>query len=291
MKLCNSIRLISAVLLIILAIIVGAGLLTWILLRPEKEVYPIMIGPEILSGDGIKLKAIQNTTPDSHRWVILVHGYRSDHSMMNEFARIYREKGYNTLQPDNRAHGSSSGDFIGMGFYDASDILKWIDYIAEIDPNAEIILHGISMGAAALLILSDNTLLPENVKVIIEDSGYSSAMDYVSYKLKSKAGFRLRLIPELMSWFADRTAGYSLKEASSLEHVGKSRIQILFIHGKKDSTVPVEDAYSLFEEADCTKELYICKDAGHGQAAFLDPETYWDKVFSFIDKKSKTNRK
>ncbi len=277
-------RLISAALLIIIIVAAAVCLLTWILLKPEKEVYPILEGPEIISDDGIRLKAVQNEKQDSHKWVILVHGYRSDHSMMNEFARIYRENGYNTLQPDNRAHGSSGGDCIGMGYYDASDILKWTGYIAASDPQAEITLHGISMGAAALLILSDNILLPENVRVIIADSGYTSALDYVRTKLKNTA-----VIPELISWTAAILYGYSLKEASPLEHVGRSRIPILFIHGRKDVTVPVENAYSLYEAAVCTKEIYICEDAGHGGSAFHDPEKYWDIVFSFIEEMGKTN--
>lgn len=276
-------RLISVVLLIIIITLAGAGVLTWILLRPEKEVYPILKGPEIFASDGVRLKAVQNTDQDSRRWVILVHSYRSDHSMMNKFARIYAERGYNTLQPDNRAHGSSEGDFIGMGYYDALDILEWVDYITSLDPHAEIILHGISMGAASLMILSDNPLLPENVKVIIADSGYTSAMDYVCVKLKNSTGVSLRIIPELMSWFTDSKAGYSLREAAPIVHVKQSRIPILFIHGTKDTTVPVENAYCLFKVAASAKALYICEDAGHGESAFLDPARYWDKVFYFID--------
>ena len=280
-------RLFSAALLLVMITAVGAVLLTWILLRPAKEVYPILEGPEIILSDGVKLKAVQNAKQDSHKWVILVHGYRSDHSMMNEYARVYRENGYNTLRPDNRAHGSSGGDCIGMGYYDASDILNWTGYLAELDPYAEITLHGISMGAAALMILSDSTLLPENVKVIVADSGYTSALDYVRLRLKDITGVRVRIVPELMSWFADRFYGYSLKEAAPLEHVGQSRVPILFIHGKKDVTVPVEEAYSLYETAACAKELYICEEAGHGESAFLDSGTYWDKVFTFIDEKGR----
>ena len=271
-------RLIAATLLIMMMTIVGTCLLTWILLRPEKEVYPITDGVKINASDGITLKATMNTEQDSHKWVILVHSYRSDHSMMNEFARIYREKGYNTLQPDNRAHGSSGGDCIGMGYYDASDIMEWISYIIELDSSAEIVLHGISMGAAALMILSDNLLIPENVKVIIADSGYTSAMDYVRFKLKN-----IWIIPDLMSLVAERIAGYSLKEAAPLEHVKQSRIPILFIHGMEDETIPVEYAYSLYEAAACTKALYICKEAGHGESAFVDPDRYWNKVISFIN--------
>ena len=271
-------RFILAALVIMLITAAAACLLTTILLKPVKEVYPIADGAEIISDDGFILKAVQNASPDSHKWVILVHGYRSDHSMMNEYASVYRENGYNTLQPDNRAHGSSGGGCVGMGYYDASDILNWADYITELDPQAEIILHGVSMGAAALMILSDSAKLPQNVKAIVADSGYTSALDYVRVKLKN-----LPVIPEMMSWFADKLYGYSLKEASPADHVGHSRLPILFIHGQKDTTVPVEHAYVLYEAAGCTKDLYICEDAGHGEAAFTDSQKYWNKVFSFIE--------
>ena len=82
-------RIVSIVLLIIIIVATGTGILTWILLRPEKEIYPILEGPEIISSDGIKLKAVQNVNQDSHEWVIFVHGYRAVHSMVNELARIY----------------------------------------------------------------------------------------------------------------------------------------------------------------------------------------------------------
>ena len=105
---------------------------------------------------------------------------------MNPYARAYQEQGYNTLQPDNRAHGQSEGNYIGMGYLDQYDVLSWIGYILEKDSEAEIVLHGVSMGAATLMMLSGQENIPDNVKVIIEDCGYTSAKDYLTWKLKRR---------------------------------------------------------------------------------------------------------
>jgi hypothetical protein len=45
-----------------------------------------------------------------------------------------------------------------MGYDDSRDILRWIDWILEKDPAARIILHGISMGAATVLMTTGYNL-------------------------------------------------------------------------------------------------------------------------------------
>lgn len=67
---------------------------------------------------------------------------------MYSYAEEYSNRNYNVLLPDNCAHGNSQGSFIGMGYLDQFDIFEWINYIVSIDDNAEILLHGVSMGAA-----------------------------------------------------------------------------------------------------------------------------------------------
>lgn len=237
----------------------------------------------ISADDGINLCAKINRSESSKKWAILVHSYRTDHKFMNEYAVEYQKKGYNTLQPDNRAHGQSEGKYIGMGYLDQYDILCWIRYILEIDPDAEIILHGVSMGGATLMMLSGQPNLPTNIKCIIEDCGYTSAEDYLTWKLKQR--FHLPSFPVIP--IADIAfkcmAGYYMHDASCLEAIKNSSVPILFIHGTKDTTVPVEEVYRLYDAASCKKELFIVEGAGHGEACSVQKEDYWSKVFLFIE--------
>ena len=111
---------------------------------------------------------------------------------MSPYAYKYYTLGYHLLMPDLRGHGKSEGNYIGMGWHDRLDILKWIEFILKEDKEAEILLHGVSMGAATVMMVSGEDL-PPNVKVIIEDCGYTSAKDQLSYKLKSM--FKLPSFP------------------------------------------------------------------------------------------------
>lgn len=66
---------------------------------------------EIKSNDGLKLKAkykIQKKQTD--KWVVLIHGYKSNNDNMMSYAEKYYKEGYNVLLPNNRAHGNSEGE-------------------------------------------------------------------------------------------------------------------------------------------------------------------------------------
>ena len=69
----------------------------------------------IIANDSIRLKAQYLTHENNHMWTILIHGYKSDNTNMMSYGAKYYEQGYNVLLPNNRAHGTSEGDYIGMG--------------------------------------------------------------------------------------------------------------------------------------------------------------------------------
>ena len=85
---------------------------------------------------------------------------------MAGFVHKFYTLGYNILAVDARAHGDSEGTKIGMGWPERMDIIKWINLILSWEPNARIVLHGVSMGAATVLMASGEDL-PGNVKAVI----------------------------------------------------------------------------------------------------------------------------
>ena len=219
---------------------------------------------------------------DSHRWAILLHGYKRTRERIRNYGRFYSEQGFNLIMPDLRGHGKSGGAFIGMGWLDRADIVKWTEYIVSLDPDAEIVLHGVSMGAAAAMMTSGESLC-SNVKAIIADCGYTSVWEEFANVTKSYTGLPEFPLMYTASFFAKLFAGYSYDEASSLEQVKKSALPILFIHGKGDTFVYPEMAERLYA-AHPNGELLMIDEAAHGQAMYFAPDTYFDAVFRFIDK-------
>ena len=238
----------------------------------------------ITSFDNLKLHAYkvlnQNT---SNKWVIAVHGYTSGGLSMSFYARNYYDMGYNVLMPDLRSHGSSEGDYIGMGWDDRLDIIDWINTLLEDNPNAEIVLHGVSMGAATVSMVSGENL-PSNVKAIVADCGYTSVWDEFAYQLDDLFSLPEFPILYVSSLISKIRAGYFLGEASSLEQVAKSKTPILFIHGDKDDFVPYCMMEELYNATSSEKEMLTIKNAGHAKASKVDPETYWTTVNEFTSK-------
>lgn len=237
----------------------------------------------ITSSDGLLLKAGYYAQAKSHDWVILIHGYRKDHQNMLDFAEHYYDAGYQVLAPDLRACGESEGNFVGMGWLDKDDILRWIGWIVNRDADASIVLHGVSMGAATVMMTSGEAT-PDNVKVFIEDCGYTSVWDIFSSELSLR--FHLPEFPIL--YLADLSsglrAGYRFSEASALEQVKKCTKPMLFFQGTLDDFVPYEMLDVLYEAKPGTNKARIsAPGAGHVEAHLLLGKDYWKSVFGFIE--------
>ena len=218
---------------------------------------------------------------ESKIWVIAVHGYTDSASFMVNSAKQFLDYGYNVLMPDLRAHGKSEGKYIGMGWLDKDDIILWIDYLIATYGNIKIILYGISMGAATVMMTSGEEL-PSNVRMVIEDCGYTSVWEELSYELRHL--FHLPPFPALnnANLITRIKAGYSLRKASCIKQIKKSKIPILFIHGDQDKFVPFYMLDKLFNSAKCQKEKLIIKNAGHAEAQYVDSQKYWHTVRKFI---------
>lgn len=237
----------------------------------------------ITSEDGLKLHGCEIRNDKSDKWVITVHGYMGNGSEMESYAKEFFNRGYNVLVPDLRGHGESEGDYIAMGWNDHFDVKKWIDYIIEREEDSKIILHGISMGAATVMMTAGEDL-PSNVKAIIEDCGYTSVKDEFGYQLKRLFNLPEWPILEVASLVTKIRSGYWFGEASSIEQLKKAKIPILFIHGSEDDFVPFCMLDEVYNSANTEKQKLIIEGAGHVRSESTDSELYWRTVFEFINR-------
>lgn len=241
----------------------------------------------ITSDDKLKLHALAIGQP-GNKWVIICHGYMNFSGNMKNTAYAFWHKGYSVLIPDARGHGASEGAYAGMGWHERHDIIRWIESITEKNPNAQIVLYGVSMGAATVLMTSGEKL-PPNVVAVIEDSGYTSAWDEFKYELKALFGLPPFPFMYATSLIAKIRAGFWFHEASALNQVKKSSTPTLFIHGDADTLVPHEMVFKLYEASSAPKDLMVVETAGHCMSANVLGALYWEKVFSFIEKYSNSN--
>lgn len=242
---------------------------------------------EMKSHEGLLLRGYYLSAPvPTSKIAILAHGYMgSAKKDMGAYAKMYHEVfGYHVLMPDDRGHGESEGHAIGFGWLDRLDYVKWIHYVLQrVGPDAQIVLHGVSMGGATVL-MTGGEELPEQVKCIVADCAYTSVKDILSYQ-----GRRLYKVPPfpllyLVSLVCKLRAGYFFAEASTLKQVRKTKLPVLFIHGAEDTFVPVEMLQPLYEACNTYKELFIVPNAAHGMAYAADVAGYRLRVRDFVGK-------
>lgn len=226
---------------------------------------------------------LYKNTSGSNVYVICCHGYGSRARSNSHLAMHFYEMGFNVLMPHMRAHEGSDHKYCTMGWLERLDVADLAAFIAKTNKDCKIILHGLSMGAATVMMTTGEEL-PPNVVCAIEDCGYTSAYD----EYKSQIGRVMHLPPfpalNLFRAMVRRIAGFDIKEASALEQVKKSKTPTLFIHGDADDFVPFSMLDRLYSAASCEKEKMIFEGADHATSAIMFPELYWNTVKAFIEK-------
>lgn len=248
--------------------------------RPYSDVWKT-------SFDSLKLHAtyfpVLAQGREKKKIVICFHGYTSqgmsDYIGLSDY---YQKRGFAMLLPDARAHGKSEGEYIGFGCLDRQDALGWISWaISELGEEVEILLHGTSMGAATLLMLSGLSL-PAQVKGIVADCGFTSPKEVFTHVLHSM--YHLPAFPLIPG--ADlvnrRLAGYGMDECNAKREVEKATVPILFIHGDADTFVPCSMCEEIYEHCASPKSKLIVAGATHAESYYKDMENYEKKLTEFI---------
>jgi len=196
---------------------------------------------------------------------------------------FYHALGMNILVPHQRSHGKSEGRYITFGVKESEDMQCWIDYHNKTYGDYQMVLSGLSMGASTVLYLADQTL-PDNVKCIIADCGFTSPKAILDAVFRSvvhvPSGATLLVTDVLTRFFAK----FSLNQKDTRKILTSAKLPVLMIHGEADDYVPCFMTKQGFEACAGEKELLIVEGAGHGLSCLVDKETYTKRILAFLEK-------
>ena len=236
----------------------------------------------ITSFDGLKLHGKYYKYAPGAPIELMFHGYRgnSDRDLCGGVQRCF-QLGRSCLLVDQRASSASEGHVITFGIKEHRDCLSWINFMVEhFGQDVKIILTGISMGASTVLMAAGSPL-PEQVKGVLADCGFSSAKDIIC-KVIRQLKFPSKLVYPFVRLSAWVFGGFDPESFSAVEAVTKATVPVIFFHGEEDAFVPAEMSRENFDACASRKAFITTPGAGHGLCYPVDPEGYLQALRDFF---------
>lgn len=219
----------------------------------------------------------------TNKWAICVHGYMGAPSIQAPYAKHFYDVGYNVLCPSLRAHGEDKNRYCSMGWHDKDIVIAWIKHLVNKYPDCEIVLHGISMGAATVM-LATGEKLPVNVKCAVSDCGFSSCKEQFIHVMKNNMKIPVFPFFQLGNMFSVVRGNFNFLKCEPAKAVAASETPTLFIHGTGDNFVPYRMIDEVFGACSSEKARLDVADATHAVALAYDSELYFSTMDNFIEK-------
>ncbi|NMM64030.1 alpha/beta fold hydrolase [Clostridium sp. P21] len=253
---------------ILIAIIVLEGFSAYIVIKfshPKSiSLHPDIKGYGIKTYENVNFNSLSNNITlngclikngNSKKTIIICHGYGDSKFMSGgktassvkvdnlQLSKIFLSQGYNTLLFDFRGHGDYAGkDGVTIGFKEQQDLLGAVNFIKSKGIGDKIGVIGFSMGAATALSSIDKT---NDISFVIADSPFSDLKTYLQSNMKIWTGLPdFPFVPMVLLNFK-LIYGVDYSTVKPVSSVSKSKIPILLIHGKKDTTIPYTESLKI----------------------------------------------
>jgi uncharacterized protein len=257
------------------------------------------------SFDGTSLRGMHLNTPNRNAvkgMIVFCHEFSADMFSCARYIRPLIEAGFDVFTFDFRGHGDSSlpGRYKPLQWpsdKEMNDVLGACGYVTSVLKEqgrcTDIGVVGISRGAgAALLAASTNP----QIKAIVCDGAFSTHATLVTLMKRWASIFAsVRLVYEnhpdavwyfllwlIMRFAQPRLACRFLSVRWALKHMQPR--PMLFIHGKMDSYIQVEQTQLLYAIAPDPKYLWLVDKAKHNQSALVQPRQYAQRTINFFRK-------
>lgn len=240
----------------------------------------------ITTQDNFKLASwyAPHTTKDSIKpkgTIIMFHGHGSSRSGIITEAESFYKMGWNVFMIDFRAHGKSTGNECTVGVNEAKDVEAAYKYI-QAKGEKDIVLYGVSMGAATIskAMSDDASIQPE--KVILE-------MPFGTMLGAAEGLIRTMHLPdeplgvELTFWGGLETGNWSFNNNPE-EYVKKIHCPVLLQWGEKDNRVTQKETDHIYANLGSTqKTLVKYQDLGHESLCKNAHEKWMDSITKFLN--------
>jgi dipeptidyl aminopeptidase/acylaminoacyl peptidase len=236
--------------------------------RPPRR--PLSVQPPASGAVDVRLPAANGLTlrgwfiasPGADRVrpaALVMHGWGGSAADMAPLAGPLLAAGMHVLLLDARCHGRSDDDeFVSMPRFaeDLESGLTWLRQRNDVD-RSRLVLVGHSVGAGAGLLVASRD---NKVAAVVSIASLAHPKVFMARTLGKRLPGPLTT---LALRYVERTIGHRFETFAPVHTIGRVQAPVLLVHGDRDTTVPVADAYELHAQAPERTQLVIVKDADH----------------------------
>ena len=210
----------------------------------------------INKNEKIATKYLKN--PNAEYTILFSHGNSEDLGTIDTYLQLLYKSGYSVFAYDYRGYGLSDGKASENNTYE--DILTSYNYLTKTlkIPGKNIIALGRSIGTGPSVELAKE----KKIGALILESGFISAYSVFT---------RFQIL------MGDKY--------QNLKKLKKIDTPTLFIHGKKDTIIPLWHAKKLYQTSNGPKDFYWVEGADHNNLLYFAQIEYFKRINQFIDEK------
>ena len=254
---------------------------------PKECVGPtdVELGQELVTSDGIRLAGwyvpAETGSPDGPT-VVVAHGWSGNKSGGLDVLRLIHDR-YNAVLFDFRNHGQSQDSFTTQGINEQRDLVAVLDWLEEHKGPAQMAAWGQSMGGHTVVNVAADD---DRVDAVILDSLHTRLI--VPYALRAEQmgypfGRLVAFAAMIGAWVRTGVNVWSDEPLDAIDDLeGRP---VLLLHGRNDTTIPLEDATLLLEAARAAgvkARMETCV-AGHAELAWKCEGKYRAWLITFLD--------
>lgn len=174
--------------------------------------------------------------------IIVLHGWGGNAELMLPIAQPFHQTGINVLLIDARNHGNSDADTFSSLPRFAEDLDHAIHWLRQQHPSSaqKLALLGHSVGAGAVLLSASRQ---QDVTAVISLSAFAHPEWMMKRYLQRLhlPNIFMRLVLNYVQWII----GHRFSDIAPVSTVCRIDCPILLVHGRADTTVPVDDARAI----------------------------------------------
>lgn len=213
--------------------------------------------------------------------MIFVHGIGQNRISMYPLAEVFLERGYDVLLFDQRASGENIAKYNTYGVLESKDVIDCVHWLDK-QTEADIIVWGISMGAASTGISLSDEYINHRIKGAILECPISDMKQVILCRMK-KMKLKLPITFLLLtgSLINKLRLGFWYTEVNVCSYTQQAQVPVIVLNTLKDNITPYKMGIDIFISLTNSKSCILTVNDSRHANVFLNHTV---EVLSIIDK-------